>query len=141
MCSTASPLTVSTTPVNLIPFIPDNSMELFINCEVDGDDVDIYNPIWYSFTASATTVAIVSTFDGKYDVDYDINTVIAVYSGTCYSLTCLAFDDNGAIGSTLKSYLEFPVTINQQYFIAVGGEDDDEIGSFELSIYLAQCAN
>jgi len=76
------------------------------------------NDVWYYFYANTTGNCTASTCNSI--TDYD--TEVAVWTGSCGSLTQIACnDDNCGLGSGLQSSVTFPVTAGTLYFVSVGG--------------------
>ncbi len=72
--------------------------------------------VWYTFTPTASGTITVSTCGS------DFNTVLAVYTGSCASLTEIACnDDNGPACPTVQASLSFSGTAGTAYFIMAGG--------------------
>src|SRR5439155_23301757 len=72
--------------------------------------------VWYTFTPSASGMVTVSTCGSTFD------TVLAVYTGSCGSLTPLACnDDNGPACATSQASVSFSATSGTTYFILAGG--------------------
>ncbi len=68
--------------------------------------------IWYSYTASETGAAAVSTCGSSFD------TRLHIYSGTCDGLICLAENDDYC---AFQSRVIFSVTAGESYLIRCGG--------------------
>jgi hypothetical protein len=91
------------------------------------------NSVWYKVVASGTTMQV-KTFAGSL-----INTQIALFSGTCGSLTMVANacnnDDNSCIAeSTFASYLNLTgLTNGATYYIAVDGAASST-GTFSIEV-------
>jgi alpha-tubulin suppressor-like RCC1 family protein len=72
--------------------------------------------VWYQFTAPVAGQLIVDTFGSDFD------TGVAIYTGSCDSLTEVACnDDTGGV----TSQVILPTTAGTAYFILVGGYDSD----------------
>ena len=89
------------------------------------------NTVWYSFIAPASGAVDIATGLGTLN-----STQVAIYSGTCSSLTlveCNSADPD--CGSTYDNtnFTLTGLTSGDTYFIAVDGEDDD-IGTFNITI-------
>lgn len=72
----------------------------------DGDDT------WYTYTASTTSIAEISVCADINDPD----TIVAVFTDGCGTLTPVANDDDGCAG-TFESFLTFSVTMGTTYLI------------------------
>jgi len=86
--------------------------------------------VWFEWVAPMANIIDV------YSISDEMDTRIAVYEGTSLgSLTEIASNDNDpdAVNSGRDSFLQFPATNNQTYFIAVDSADGST-GSFSLSI-------
>ncbi len=68
--------------------------------------------IWYSFTAQTSASMTISTCGSGWD------TQIAVFTGTCGSLTCVAGNDDGC---GLQSSVTIQAIAGQSYLLRVGG--------------------
>lgn len=80
---------------------------------------DFGNGVWYSFTPSASGPIIISTCGSDYD------TVLAVYTGTCGSLTELANscnDDAGPVCDGNNASVRFTGIAGKKYLILAGGK-------------------
>lgn len=78
--------------------------------------------VWYHYVAPCTGMAAVHTCGSTYD------TVLSVYTGTCSALTQLpgsqgCNDDASAdpCAGSVRSYIAFPATAGQTYYIRVSG--------------------
>ena len=96
------------------------------------------NDVWFSFTvpAGVATVNVSTDFTGGTLVD----TEIALYSGTCGSLTELdcSQDDGTTIlsnGSSWNSLItDTPVTVGETYYVRVAGYSSSAVGTFCLEV-------
>ncbi|MAW77936.1 MAG: hypothetical protein CMJ95_11210, partial [Planctomycetes bacterium] len=94
-----------------------------------GDD-QIYNDIWYSFTAVANGVVEISTCNL---VDYDSR--IAVYLGANgIAANAVACNDDGAGCLNFSTLLSFQAIANQLYTVRVGGFSPADIGSGTMTV-------
>ena len=84
--------------------------------------------VWWSWTAPSTDTFELSTCD---DATYD--TTLAVYSGSCGSLSQLACNDDGGGCSGFTSRLTFAGTSGQSYLLRIGGYQG-ATGSGDLTI-------
>jgi hypothetical protein len=72
--------------------------------------------VWYTFTPSSSTTVTISTCGS------DFNTVLAVYTGSCGSLTQIACnDDNGPACSGNQASVSFAATAGTTYYVLAGG--------------------
>ena len=74
-------------------------------------------PLWYTFEAFTSGTLTVSTSGSL------IDTTLAIFSGSCGSLSCIDFNDD--ISQDLDSSLTISFTSGTTYFIAAGGYVDD----------------
>ncbi|RZJ70205.1 T9SS type A sorting domain-containing protein [Flavobacterium sp.] len=96
------------------------------------------NDVWFTFTApdDAATVDISTDFLGGTLWD----TEIALYSGTCGTLTELDCDQDGGTTTLENGFswnsviLDTPVTAGETYFIRVSGYSEDNFGNFCLEV-------
>ncbi len=113
-----------------------NTTDATIDAQGDcGDALDDSNNLWYTFTGTGTSETItVSTCS----TNSNFNTVIAIYTGTPGSLTCLTDNDNDfSCSNNLLSTVDFISDGTSTYYIKVQGFDNSEIGNFELSVTCA----
>jgi len=82
-----------------------------------GDD-DINFPLWYSFTVATAGSVTIDTAGSNFD------TVLAVFSGSCGSLTCIASSDDTV--ATTQSEVTFTASTGTSYVIAAGSFGDAE---------------
>jgi hypothetical protein len=85
---------------------------------------------WFKFTPSHSDTYIISTCNSATTMD----TVLAVSSGSCDSLTCVATNDDHSCSSNSYSstvYVDF--TANRSYYITVSGYGS-AVGDFVLTI-------
>jgi hypothetical protein len=72
--------------------------------------------IWFTYTPSSSGTVTISTCGSDFD------TVLAVYSGSCGSLTPVACNDNnGPSCATSRASVSFSATSGTTYFILAGG--------------------
>lgn len=71
------------------------------------------NGVWYVFTAPTNGTLVVNTFGSSFD------TGLAIYTGTCESLTQIACNDDTS--GTVQSSITNSVTIGTTYYILAGG--------------------
>lgn len=96
------------------------------------------NDVWYSFVApnDTATVDISTDFLGGTLQD----TEVALYEGTCGSLTELDCDNDGGVvvqpnGFSWNSLItDTPVTAGQTYYVRVSGYSETAVGSFCLRV-------
>lgn len=99
-----------------------------------GDD-QIYNDVWFTWTASGTGEFIMSTCG---QVDYD--TRLAVYSSTACPddpANVIACNDDGANCLGLESELTFMATLGDTYLVRIGGFNPAESGTGVLTVVSA----
>ncbi len=85
----------------------------------------IINDLWYSFTISSTQIVRIAANGGTAAVD----PLMAIYSGTCGTLTYIICDDDGGPGS--NSLIQTTLTAGT-YFIRVGSFSLASKGNFSL---------
>ncbi len=84
--------------------------------DCSGDQSDTTAAEWYMFTASIDGVATVSS-DLPQNAGGD--TRVYVYTGSCGSLECHAFNDDVDVANEIYvSYVAFPITAGTTYYIA-----------------------
>jgi hypothetical protein len=101
-------------------------------CFSFGDD-QVYNDIWYSFTADFNGFVEWSTCGS---VEFDSRLAVYQASGQCpvEDTDLLACNDDGPGCSNFTSYLIFPVSIGETYLLRLGGyaNGDMGVGTFNL---------
>ena len=98
-----------------------------VACQFDGQT---YNDTWFIYEATCTGNLEVSTCN---TVDYD--TDLVVYDGTdCNNLTTLGCNDDTAGCAGFTSMVTVPVVGGNSYLIRVGGFNDGDVGSGDLSL-------
>ncbi len=85
--------------------------------------------LWWIWTAAATGSATISTQASFSDDGESLDTVLAVYNGAGLGLVA---QNDDAPGLGLNSRVTFDATAGTTYLIAVGGFDDDAIGTLLL---------
>ncbi|MCC6251134.1 MAG: PKD domain-containing protein [Bacteroidia bacterium] len=91
------------------------------------------NGIWYRTTGNGDYFRL-STCNGT-----NFNTKIAVYTGSCASLTCLASnDDYSGCGNGQQSQVSWQTTNGVEYYILVGGFGGAQ-GIFQLKLECFPC--
>lgn len=116
-CVNAIPL--GSIPANVSGTTVDATFENVTPCGSNGAGV------WYSFIGDGSTIST-STCDNR-----GFDTVISVFTGDCFSLTCLEVNDDFCGLGSLVSVLTEPGT---EYFVLVSSFSSDEFGTFELSL-------
>ncbi|MCH2134727.1 MAG: proprotein convertase P-domain-containing protein [Phycisphaerales bacterium] len=97
------------------------------DCQFDGQT---YNDIWYRYIACDDGTLSVSTCDAA---DYDTDLVI--YDGDdCNNLSLLGCNDDADGCSGYTSALSVPVSREQVYLIRVGGWNQDDFGTGQVTI-------
>ena len=72
--------------------------------------------VWYTYTPTASGTVTISTCGSSFD------TVLAVYTGSCGTLTPLdCNDDNGPACATSQASISFSGTAGTTYFVLAGG--------------------
>ena len=82
-----------------------------------GSPCGMNNDVWFSYTPACSGLVMVNTCLSG------LNTVLAVYSGSCNALNFIGCNDNAGAGScngSLQSYLTFNATAGVTYRIRVG---------------------
>lgn len=94
------------------------------------DNISTAPGLWYSFTGNNTLVNL-STCSAASEFD----TKIAVFSGSCDGLTCVAVNDNdlSCDASGRLSTVEFAAFAGTTYYVYVTGHQGSN-GAFELSV-------
>ncbi len=99
-----------------------------------GSGNQIGNDIWYTYTACAAGSHTVDSCTGG-----NFDTVIAVYTGACGSLTQVGCnDDTSGCGTGLSSRLTWTATAGTQYRIRLGGYNG-AVGSGTLTLTGPSC--
>lgn len=83
--------------------------------------------VWFSFVAPASGSVSIESFANSMT-----DGAMALYSGTCGSLSLIACDDDG--GSGLMPYLSSAVTPGQTYYIRFWEYDNDNQGTFGICV-------
>jgi formate dehydrogenase assembly factor FdhD len=96
------------------------------NC--GGFEFNTAGGLWYRYTANQTGTVTVSTCNPGTNFD----TKIAVYTGPCNNLSCLAGIDDGC-SPGFSSIVQFPATAGLSYSIYVTGYQA-QTGNFQLSL-------
>jgi len=86
------------------------------------------NGVWYKYTAATDGQIVVDTIGSDFD------TVLAIYTGTCGSLTQVACNDDGP-GIRPRSEITLSVTAGTAYYILAGGLSG-ATGNLTLRFYL-----
>jgi hypothetical protein len=82
--------------------------------------------LWYQMLGTGET-ATLSTCSAITDFSTDI----AIYTGNCGSLFCV---DNGGTTCGDQSSISFQTTLNEIYYVRVGGNTTNDIGNFVLDV-------
>ncbi len=89
---------------------------------------DVGHGVWYAYTPAASGQVALSTCDSDYD------TVLAVYTGACGSLTAVACsDDDGPLCSGTRASLTFNASAGTTYLILAAGYSS-ESGTLKISV-------
>ncbi|RYE20731.1 MAG: PKD domain-containing protein, partial [Sphingobacteriales bacterium] len=91
------------------------------------------NSVWFSFTATSTSIEISTNFNGPaFTLS---NTQVALYSGTCGSLTYLACEEDvNTINGLLKNNFQVHgLTVGNTYYLLVDG-NDNLTGTFGICV-------
>ncbi len=89
--------------------------------------------VWFSFTGTGDAMTVSTDNPGT-----DFDTELALYRGSCDTLTCLGGDDDG--GSGLTSLISFLSDADTTYYVYVDG-DFLEFGNYEISLTCAAPSN
>src|SRR5688572_9540690 len=89
--------------------------------------------VWHTVTLSAQGTISLSLCGGS-----TWDTYLRLFSGSCASLSCIEFDDDGC-GATLQSQLTSPVIPAGTYYILVSGYDSDSEGAYTLNVNCTVC--
>jgi len=96
------------------------------------------NEVWYKVNLDDFTMLTISTCGSGVGPTFD--TVVAVYSGNCNALTCVAFNDDSSpacgLSASAASIQQQNLTPQVDYYIAVGGKPSGS-GGFPLSVSVA----
>jgi hypothetical protein len=89
-------------------------------------------PLWYRFTASTPNVRLF-TSDGN-PADAANDTLLAVYTGECDSLTQIACNDDRDFGAGdfFSEIVLAGLTIGRQYYVEVAAYSAGEVGEYRL---------
>jgi hypothetical protein len=91
--------------------------------------VNINNDVWYTYTASATGLATVSTCSTA-----NFDTRLAAYTGSCDELTFVACNDDGAGCTGFTSLMTFEATCGETYYIVAGGFSTAGFGTGTITV-------
>ena len=129
-CKTAIDLGVGATSVDFQTLGANTSgPDLPAECESYGS-LKIYNDIWYTWTASITGIAILSTCN-----EADFDTRLAAYEGSCDNLSLVACNDDGlGCAGFSSSALVIPVDEGVTYILQVGGFAATSVGNGTLTL-------
>ncbi len=89
--------------------------------------------VWFSFTGTGDAMTLSTDNPGT-----DFDTELALYRGSCDTLTCIGGDDDG--GSGLTSAITFSTQADTTYYIYVDG-NTTSVGHYELSLTCQAPAN
>jgi len=103
---------------------PSNGFDAALGC-FSGDAT---HASWYSYTASLSGVATVSS---SVDLDQP-DTRVSIYTGECDELFCVASDDDSGVQFT--SEVSFSVELGETYYIEWDDRWDDSAFDFILSV-------
>ena len=121
-CDVAMPIAVIAD--NQIAVIERTSRAL--NNEVKACPDIAYNGYWYVINNQFASEIVLST------VGADFDTVLAVFLGSCGSLTCVTSNDDAA--NDLGSKVNFCAVQATTYYVFVGSHDPDSIGNVVMSV-------
>ncbi len=94
---------------------------------------------WYSFTPATTGLVAVTSYIAENDLS-SVDTRVHIYTGTCGSLTCYAFNDDYDLDNNLyASQVLFDATAGTTYYIAFDDEWND--GGFTFRIENVDCSD
>ncbi|KAL3913064.1 MAG: hypothetical protein SGILL_006639, partial [Bacillariaceae sp.] len=91
-----------------------------------GESFSDSNALWYRMIGNGETATLSTCSDIT-----DFSTDITVYSGTCGSLFCV---DTGISECGQQSSVSFETTINEEYFVRVGGNETTDTGNFVMDV-------
>lgn len=134
-CANATAASDGANPFDTTSALPDGPTHTAAECQVAGN---LHNNVWFTYTATCTGLLTVTTCE-ELGGSADYDTRVAVYSGTCGSLTLLGCNDDDAFNAcggapNYHSTVQVLVTSGTTYRISVGGFDDFEIGTGSLFI-------
>lgn len=95
--------------------------------------------VWYSVVVPASGNLTIETADANATAE-PIDTVIAVYSGTCGALTEVSCDDDGAATDSYSMVTVTGQTPGSTLFLRVYEYGNDVVGEFGISAYDASLA-
>ena len=92
--------------------------------------------VWWIYDAPQTGFLTVSTLDSRTPANFEMDTILAVYTGSSVSaLTLVAFNDDDSESDSYGSKVIIPVRSGTRYYIAVDGypyEEGTEVGNIVL---------
>ena len=100
---------------------------------VTGSCGPMESEVWYAYQATCSALLTASLCPGTSGAGADYDTTLAIFTGSCGSLTEVACNDD-ACGFFGHSEVTIPVVAGQTYSIAVGGAGGEE---GEFSLFLA----
>lgn len=91
--------------------------------------VNINNDVWFTYTASATGTATISTCGTA-----NFDTRLAAFSGGCDSLTFVACNDDGVGCTGFTSLMTFEATCGETYYIVAGAFGTTGFGTGTITV-------
>jgi len=121
-CANAIPVEEGETPFDNTNAFTDGPV-LPANCASFGSS-QIFNDIWFTYTATCTDEITVSTCDTA-----SFDTRLAIYTGECTSLSLVACNDDGSGCGGFTSRVKFDATAGTTYVIRLGAFGATQFGS------------
>jgi hypothetical protein len=125
-CQSAEPVARGSVPFTTLGATT-NGPELPVDCESD-ENRQMFNDVWYSWTASCTGEVTVSTCGSA-----DFDTWIAVYSGGCEGAVVGCNDENDACSGN-TSLMSFEAVSGETYLVRLGSWSNVGRGSGIFSL-------
>ncbi|MGJ8593728.1 MAG: hypothetical protein ACSHXF_14345 [Aquaticitalea sp.] len=89
--------------------------------------------VWYSYITPTNKIVTVDTEGTTFAPNTNPDTVLGVFNGSCGSLTCIDYDDDG--GSGALSTITFSAMANvTYYFYLTGYNNSDDFGAYTLNV-------
>tara|TARA_Y100000589_G_scaffold104192_1_gene98516 strand:+ start:37533 stop:40265 length:2733 start_codon:yes stop_codon:yes gene_type:complete len=127
-CATATSITDGETAVSTVNATTDGPSNFEGCVEENFDNPDVFNDVYFSYTASCEGIVTVSLCD---TVDYDSRVIIY---DTCDMTNVVACNDDGDGCADFTSLVTFGATAGSSYIIRVGGYTDGTTGSGTMNV-------
>ncbi len=129
-CVNAVPIGCGESYVDSTDFATANDVEPVCQGPPGGCCIETGIGVWFSFTGTGDTMTLSTDNPGTV-----FDTELALYRGSCDTLTCIGGDDDG--GSTyfsgLTSVIVFSTQTDTTYYVYVDGHSTN-VGNYELSL-------